>query len=82
MSKFNLCIQHPKAGKPIAGLLDVDRHGQAMFVAYDGRVLRMTRTRLEYAAADGIMLSGVEDVGKGKLQLQEWWLIYPASVKR
>lgn len=80
MGHFNLIVQHPKPQKPVHGVLSMDKHGEAQFFTGNGEtdsrlVGTMERSRVEYAAANGILLSGIERIGN-KCRLQEWWLIY------
>lgn len=80
MGHFNLIVQHPRPQKPVHGVLSMDKHGTAQFFTGNGEdgcriVGTMERARVEYAAANGILISGVERVG-GKLRHQEWWLAY------
>lgn len=85
--QFELITLQPKEKKVGRGVLSVDQKtGDATFFegdgAIDGRILAtMRRTRLESAAAHGIMLSGHEPVrpgrdGREQLAYQEWWLRY------
>lgn len=80
VGQFNLIVQHPKPQKPVHGVLSMDKRGDAQFFTGNGEadsriVGTMERTRVEHAASNGILLSGVERVG-GKLRFQEWWLVY------
>ena len=80
MGKFKLIVQHPKPQKPVNGVLSMDKNGKAQFFTDNGdadsRIVGMLeRARVEHAASNGILISGVEKVG-GKLRFQEWWLIY------
>lgn len=80
MGQFNLIVQQPKPQNPINGVLSMDSRGEAQFFTGNGEagstiVGTLERARVEFAAAHGIMISGVERVG-GKMRLQEWWLVY------
>jgi hypothetical protein len=80
MGQFNLIVQQPKPQKPINGVLCMDRRGEAQFFTGNGEtdstiVGTLERARVEHAASNGILISGVERVG-GKMRLQEWWLVY------
>ena len=81
MGKFNLIVQHPKPQKPVCGVLCMDKRGEAQFFTGDGDadsrlVKTLKRAHVEHAAANGILVSGVEQVGGNKLRFQEWWLVY------
>lgn len=85
MGHFNLIVQHPKPQKPVHGVLSMDRLGEAQFFTGNGEagaslVGTLERARVEFAAAHGIMLSGVERIGD-KLRHQEWWLVYAQDGK-
>lgn len=81
MGPFNLIIQYPKPWKKsINGVLNIGKDGFAYFYSGDGgsdskQIAQMQKVRIEEAAGDGILLSGIEWVGT-KYRLQEWWLIY------
>lgn len=85
--QFKLITQQPKPKVVGIGILSVDQKTQeAHFFHENGDHLSdfccaMERTRLDFAAGHGIMLSGMEHVGfdrhgKKKFRFQEWWLIY------
>jgi len=86
--RFKLIIQVPE---PIvlceSGTVSVDDKGDAMFFtgngdANDRCVAEMIRTRIDFAGAAGIMLSGMqpkgyEKNGTSKYIYQRWWMVYP-----
>ena len=86
--RYILVLNHPEsAPKDIgAGVLSVDTKGNAEFFAlptatHVGRVLaQMERVRLEFIAAKGMLLSGMEPGrstnGRTTYTYQEWWLRY------
>lgn len=78
--QFNLIVQRPEFGEPVNGVLSIGRNGEAMFFAGTGGSGRdliavLQRAHVEYASANGIMISGMEQVGEGYI-FQEWWLVY------
>lgn len=80
MGQFNLIVQYPKRQEPVHGVLTMDKHGVAQFFTgnadADSRVVAtLDRARVEHASSSGILISGVERVGK-QLFLQEWWLVF------
>jgi len=80
--QFNLITQIPKPKVRGIGRLNVDRKGLAVFCADKNTVVvGMHRTRLESAAVDGLLLSGMEldgydQHGVAKYKYQEWFLVY------
>lgn len=84
--QYALYTQNPKPEKKGVGFLSIDRNGDANFFSGTGAqgcymIARMVRSRIDFAAADGIMVSGfepcgVERNGKNKFRYQEWWLAY------
>jgi hypothetical protein len=88
--QFKLVIRHPKTRDVGLGTLSVDKTGEAMFFAGNGEagaavLATMQRARIEFAAADGLLLSGmqpegVDRHGRQKFSFQEWWLTYPKVV--
>lgn len=84
--KFKLITQKPKPMEVGTGVLNVDQKGEAMFFEGNGEsaaqiLATLQRTRIEFASANGIMLSGMQPEGfarSGKQQFsyQEWWLMY------
>lgn len=85
--QFKLITQHPKPKEVGIGVLNVDQKTQEanFFHAHGDHMsdlcCAMERTRLDFAASHGIMLSGMEHIGfdrtgKSKYRFQEWWLIY------
>lgn len=85
--QFILFTQHPEPREVGLGVLSVGRDGEAQFFAGrgergDSMLAEMVRSRMELAAAKGIMLSGFEPAGlerdgRPKFRHQEWWLAYP-----
>ena len=88
---FKLVTQYPKPKEICFGILSIQSDGFASFFSGDGGndskiVADMVRCKIDFAAAHGIMLSGMEPkgfdkAGRQKYQFQEWWLIY-AEVAR
>lgn len=86
MPHFKLVTQHPKAQELGLGSLSISKSGQADFFegnAESGsRILAsMERVRIEWAAAAGILLSGLENdgvdrAGRIKYKYQEWLLCH------
>ena len=84
--QYALYTQNPKPEKKGVGFLSIDRNGDANFFSGTGAqgcsmIARMVRAKIDFAAADGIMVSGfepcgVERDGKKKFRYQEWWLAY------
>ena len=84
--KFSIFVQlpHPKAKG--AGSLSIDREGNAHFFSeykeHGNRCIAdMIRAKIDFAGADGIMVSGFEPCGfkkngELKYKYQEWWLRY------
>jgi hypothetical protein len=90
MAFFNLIIQRPEVKDLGGGKLYInEKNGAADF--FDGNaganarvIASMARAKIEWAAADGIFLSGMEadgidKQGRQKFKLQEWLLRYSAS---
>ena len=86
--KYKLFKQLPKTKLIGTGILSVDQAGFAHFFSndtYAGKNLAcMDRVRLEFVAANGMLLSGMEEVGFNKdgtkkYIYQEWWLTYIES---
>jgi hypothetical protein len=88
--RFQLVIQSPKPKTACkSGTFSVDRAGDAIFFtgngdASDSVIAEMHRTRIEFASASGIMLSGMEPNGcekngTQKYRYQEWYLAYPQN---
>ena len=85
-SQFKLMTQLPKPKQMGAGVLSIDKKGDATFFANNGDhgdsiLALMERTRIESATSHGIMLSGMQPAGTEKNGLpkftyQEWWLRY------
>lgn len=81
MGRFNLVVQHPQPQKPVNGVLRIDEHGGAQFLAGDGDESSKIIGSIECASvgnisADGILISGVERIGENKFMPQEWMLVY------
>ena len=82
MARFRLYINDKKIGD---GVLSVERTGEARFFggeSGDRTLADMERVRMEFAAKNGIRLSGFEwtgkhDVHRSKVfKFREWWLAY------
>lgn len=88
-SQFILVTQLPKPCTVGLGVLSVGKDGDAHFFAGRGEsgaqiLATMKRCRMDYAAANGIMLSGMERTGVDRhgaetFTYQEWWLRYPVA---
>lgn len=86
MGKYILHTQQPKPKEKGSGVLSIDRNGEANFFSRNGEqgcalLAVMTRAKIDFAAASGIMISGFEPGGfdrngKTKYRYQEWWLTY------
>lgn len=84
--QFKLITQNPKPKEIGVGVIDINKDGRANFFEGNGetnacRLAELLRIRLEIAAADGILLSGMELKGNDKRGVpkyiyQEWWLVY------
>lgn len=84
MAHFVLVTQHPKPKDLGIGSLSIGKDGDADFfegnAEQNARLLAsMVRTRIEWAAAAGILLSGMEPdgvdrAGRAKFKHQEWLL--------
>lgn len=84
MPDFRLTIQNPKPQVVGDGVLSIGKAGDAEFFSGNGEILdpilaTMVRTRIEWAAAAGILLSGMQPNGfdrhgKPKFTYQEWLL--------
>ena len=84
MPHFILVTQHPKPKSLGEGSLSIEKSGDADFfegnAEANARVLaRMVRVRIEWAAAAGILISGMEPdgidrAGQAKFKHQEWLL--------
>ena len=90
MSKqFHLHTQLPKPKDFGLGVLSLVRDGEAHFFSGDGGdgariVADLSRVRLDFAGADGLMLSGMqpdgfERDGRKKYSYQEWWLRFVST---
>ena len=87
---FLLHVQLPSPEEKGAGVLSIDRNGEAHFFSGEGEqgckiLAEMTRAKIDFAAANGIMLSGFEPCGferngKTKYRYQEWWLAYDEQI--
>lgn len=86
MPKFTIVIQRPKPKKIGIGCLSVGKNGDADFFEgsadKDSKILAsMTRVKIDWAAANGIFISGMESNGfdrhgEQKFSYQEWFLCY------
>jgi hypothetical protein len=85
--KFKLITQHPKPKELGTGVFGVDKKtSEAYFFEGEGskeskQIATLQRTRIEFAAQNGIMLSGMElsntsKSGESQYRFQEWWLVY------
>jgi hypothetical protein len=87
--KWMLFLQWPKPEAIGMGVLSIERNGDAIFFRGEGKsgsdlAAKLSRTRIEVAAANGILLSGFEESGRepggtAKYRHQEWWLAYPVE---
>jgi hypothetical protein len=86
IKQYFLVLKTPKVKEIGIGFLNIDQNGEATFFEGDvgkrSRVLALLRrVRIEWAAASGIMISGMQPDGftpKGtpKFVYQEWFLRY------
>ena len=82
--RYKLIIQFPKEKIIGNGTISIDeKTGSAIFITGDGEkiIASMERTQLRFAAADGILISGMEACGCDKRGMrkfvyQEWYLNY------
>jgi hypothetical protein len=84
MAHFSLVTQHPKPKLLGVGSLSIGKNGDAQFFEGNADVnsevlATLERTKIEWAAASGIMVSGVEPdgydrSGRKKFKYQEWLL--------
>lgn len=84
--QFRLYIQLPKPKDLGVGVISIDKTGTAHFFKDWGEagsilLAEMVRTKIEFAGAMGIMLSGHQPDGftkngQEKFVYQEWWLTY------
>lgn len=82
--RFILYTQQPRPKAKGIGVLSIDRNGEAHFFSGNGEkessiLAAMTRARIDFAAASGLMVSGFEPCGhepngKTKYRYQEWWI--------
>ena len=82
MGRFNLIVQHPKPKQPKNGHFFINERGEAQFMYQSANgnegCSTMIRARIDHASSAGILISGVERVGR-KLRFQEWWLVFADS---
>jgi hypothetical protein len=81
--QWNMYKQLPRAAKkPLIGTLSIEPNGDATFFSKNDRVLAaMVKATIEWAAAGGILFSGMEQkgvdkFGRRKFVSQEWFLSY------
>lgn len=87
MPNFVLVTQHPKPVIIGPGTLSIGKDGFAEFFSGDASadstiLSSMVRVKIEWAAAAGILVSGMEPdgidrSGRQKFKFQEWLLRYP-----
>ncbi len=87
--RFELVTQMPKPKKVGRGTLSIGKDGDADFFAGNADagsavLANMVRVRVEWAAATGILLSGMQPngfdkTGRPKFTYQEWLLRYPEA---
>ncbi len=66
-------IREPRG---IEGELDLDTTGTACFIVLEeGIVIKLLRARVEFIAADGLLISGVKEITPGILHYREWWFV-------
>lgn len=80
MAHFRLLKVQPTIVDAGLGTLDITAAGAATFYL-DGETSHLERVRIEWAGADGILLSGLEPAGadrggRAKYLHQEWMLKY------
>lgn len=86
MARFALIIQKPVSKVMGPGCLSVSQNGEASFFEGDAGegsrcLAELVRARIDWAAADGILVSGMEPdgcdrSGRPKYKYQEWLLRY------
>lgn len=86
MAHFKLVVQHPKPKDLGIGSLSISKNGDADFFEGDATanspvLASMVRVKTEWAAAAGIMISGMEPdgadrAGRPKFKFQEWLLCH------
>lgn len=84
MPHFELVIQHPKPKSLGVGSLSISKNADAEFFEGNAEanspiLASMVRVKIEWAAAAGIMVSGMENdgidrTGRVKYKYQEWLL--------
>jgi hypothetical protein len=85
---YEIYAQEPKPKKICIGRFSLSRDGLALAMDKEGKVAvaKIERARVDFIGADGIMVSGFEEVGqdktgKPKFRYQEWWLRYETLEK-
>jgi hypothetical protein len=80
---YEIYSQEPRPEKICTGRFSMSSDGLAHALDERGQtvVAELSRARLEFAGADGLMVSGFEEAGrdktgKPKFRYQEWWLRY------
>ena len=72
---FELRTEYPKVKEHGGGRLGIEKDGMAYFDT--GKATKiLSRSRIDFAGGDGIMLSGIELAPGGRYILQQWWLRY------
>jgi hypothetical protein len=84
---YEIYAQEPEPKKICLGRFSLSMDGLAHALDEQGKLVlaELSRARVEFAGADGIMVSGFEEVGqdktgKPKFRYQEWWLRYADAV--
>jgi hypothetical protein len=80
---YEIYAQVPEPKKICLGRFALSREGQALAMDRERKVVvtGLSRARVEFIGADGILISGFEEIaidetGKPKFRYQEWWLRY------
>ncbi len=82
--QFKLITQLPKPKELGLCVLSISKDGDAHAFENNGNgpvLAEMHRTRIDFAAANGIMISGMEPNGTDrrgamKYNFQRWWMVY------
>ena len=76
---YTIYSQHPEPKEIAVGSLSVGADGRAYIFSDDICVAELHRARMDFAAELGIMISGMEPVGRDRYRYQQWWCIYPSG---
>jgi hypothetical protein len=78
---YEIYAQEPDPKKICLGTCNFTKDGQAFVIDKEKIVAKLSRARVSFIEADGIMISGFEKISRNKLKepvfrYQEWWLRY------